>query len=659
MRVRAGVTVPPPQMPQMMMSRSAPRLLAAVLCAAVLVSGGCADRNPMALPDPLSPPPVSAGSLVCTADVGSGSLTCTAPPSAGAGYSAVILGGQGTYVRLASSGTHYDAPSATLRSDVTVENLSTQALGTADGVTPSPEGMRVFFAAPPTVTSGSGMVTVANADGTGTFTATGQAYFQYDGILSQGVTTAPKEWRFAVSGNVATFQFTVFISAPVRRETGWLQVRPLAPSLAVGDTQHLAAVARTVTGRAVDGGPIQWSTSDAAVATVDSAGVVTGVGPGTATVTATAGGRTGSAAVLVFTPSAGLPPPTVVWAGVESPTTRATGADTIWMEVEARGPGAAGALVWFSLQGPAGTPFITCTSATSPAGVARCGWVLPAGARSGVRRFAVQVISGGSRAVYNDMLLAAGAPALVNVLSPTEDTTAPVLTGFALSPDSVIAGGSINIAVTASDAGVGIARVDTHLRNPSTGQVYYCPATPPAGTLQSGTLSCQRSISPWAASGTWVIDSVFVSDANGLTLALGTSELQAAGFPTTFVVVEVDPDVTPPSLTALTLSRDTVTANGVDSITVTVSASDAKSGVSLLGVEFRKVGGTQTRYCSAPPFSSSPTLTTSCSFRFAAADAGSWRVSQVLLQDVALNGSTLSSAEVEAAGYQTEFTVTP
>ena len=44
---------------------------------------------------------------------------------------------------------------------------------------------------------------------------------------------------------------------------------------------------------------ITWSTSDANVATVDQTGLVRGVGPGSATITATSEGQSGTAAITV------------------------------------------------------------------------------------------------------------------------------------------------------------------------------------------------------------------------------------------------------------------------------------------------------------------------------------------------------------------------
>lgn len=76
-------------------------------------------------------------------------------------------------------------------------------------------------------------------------------------------------------------------------------VDPAEVEIEAGASCALTAV---VTPSGVAGGKVVWSTSDAEVATVDEAGLVLGVAPGSAVVTATAGGRTASCAVTVTPP---------------------------------------------------------------------------------------------------------------------------------------------------------------------------------------------------------------------------------------------------------------------------------------------------------------------------------------------------------------------
>src|SRR5437763_2937888 len=108
--------------------------------------------------------------ITCQASVSTGTLDCAASqPQATRGVSFdLVLGGQGALVRLASSGTAYNSGTQTFSSNVTVENLVSQSMNSADGTTPDAGGVKVFFNAGPTVTGGTGTVSVANATGTGT-----------------------------------------------------------------------------------------------------------------------------------------------------------------------------------------------------------------------------------------------------------------------------------------------------------------------------------------------------------------------------------------------------------------------------------------------------------------------------------------------------------
>ena len=266
----------------------------------------CSEAGGPVVPEPAAGPgPVELQRLECTGSTATATVTC-APAGAGAGgaSSAIVVGGQGTYVQLTSSNVSYDAGTELLSFDVTVGNLIPQTMGTADGTTPTAEGVRVFFASGPSVVGGGGSADVANEDGTATFTASGQPYFQYsgaqlgaDGLLSQNETSSAKQWQLSIPPDVS-FTFTLFVSADVRFPDGYIDVTPGVDTLVSGDAQALTGVVRSAVGNAL-GGTITWGTSDAGVATVDAAGNVTAVAPGTVTITATAGARTGSATLAV------------------------------------------------------------------------------------------------------------------------------------------------------------------------------------------------------------------------------------------------------------------------------------------------------------------------------------------------------------------------
>src|SRR5687768_8683064 len=82
-----------------------------------------------------------------------------------------------------------------------------------------------------------------------------------------------------------------------------VEVSAPAGDLLVGQTTQLSATARDEKGNALSNRAIDWTTSNASIATVSTTGLVTGVAAGQATITATSEGKTGSRTVNI------LPPP--------------------------------------------------------------------------------------------------------------------------------------------------------------------------------------------------------------------------------------------------------------------------------------------------------------------------------------------------------------
>lgn len=76
-------------------------------------------------------------------------------------------------------------------------------------------------------------------------------------------------------------------------------VSPESVSLAVSNTAQLAATVRATSGNVISGGDVSWRSSKPDVATVSSAGLVTALTAGNATVTATSSGTSGNASVSV------------------------------------------------------------------------------------------------------------------------------------------------------------------------------------------------------------------------------------------------------------------------------------------------------------------------------------------------------------------------
>ncbi len=78
-----------------------------------------------------------------------------------------------------------------------------------------------------------------------------------------------------------------------------VDVAPASASVAVGGTVQLTATAKNAEGEPLSGYTATWVTDAPQVATVSAAGLVTGVGAGPATITATIEGKSGTASVAV------------------------------------------------------------------------------------------------------------------------------------------------------------------------------------------------------------------------------------------------------------------------------------------------------------------------------------------------------------------------
>ena len=193
------------------------RLVACALAAAALAA--CTDQQPVAAvagDQPQAAPRNDAvQALDCTGSTRARTFSCK-PQGAGTGASAVLIGGQNSNVKLTSSNVSYDSQSEIFQFDVTVQDLMNEAIGTPDGTVQDPDGIQVFFAQGPTVTDGSGVITVANADGTGTFTNTNQPYFAYHEILANNAISQAKTWQLSMPSTVNTFTFTLYIETDVQ-----------------------------------------------------------------------------------------------------------------------------------------------------------------------------------------------------------------------------------------------------------------------------------------------------------------------------------------------------------------------------------------------------------------------------------------------------------
>ncbi len=124
--------------------------------------------------------------------------------------------------------------------------------------------------------------------------------------LAAGTTTIK-----ATSGSIfGSLGITVTSAAPA--PVASISLSLTSSSLAVGQTSQVTAVARDALSRILPGLTFIYTSSNTAVATVSSSGLVKALKTGTATISATSGGKVGSATMTVGSatppPSAPLPP---------------------------------------------------------------------------------------------------------------------------------------------------------------------------------------------------------------------------------------------------------------------------------------------------------------------------------------------------------------
>ena len=132
-----------------------------------------------------------------------------------------------------------------------------------------------------TVAWTSSSTTVATVDAAGLVTATG------NGTATISATAG------TVSGSAAV---------TVAQEVRGVEVLPAAETVSAGDTVRLTAEAWDPNGFAVPGVEFTWSSSDAAIATVDGSGLVLGIAEGAVTITAASPSVPGTAGITVAHP---------------------------------------------------------------------------------------------------------------------------------------------------------------------------------------------------------------------------------------------------------------------------------------------------------------------------------------------------------------------
>ncbi|HKW46195.1 MAG TPA: Ig-like domain-containing protein [Gemmatimonadaceae bacterium] len=147
-------------------------------------------------------------------------------------------------------------------------------------------------------------------------------------------------------------------------------------SIAVGGTTAATAVAVDSVGHQLSGRTITWSSSNTAIATVDSAGTVRGVGAGLTTIVALCEGKSGSASITV-TASPSPPPVATKLAVTTQPSTTAVSGQVLaqqpiiqLQDANSAAVSQAGVVVTVAIASGGGTLSGTTTATTNASGAA-------------------------------------------------------------------------------------------------------------------------------------------------------------------------------------------------------------------------------------------------------------------------------------------------
>ena len=235
---------------------------------------------------------------------------------------------------------------------------------------------------------------------------------------------------FGKQSNVVAGTTTVPVVASVA-------VTPSTATLNIGAKMSLAATVKDNNNNVMTGKPVAWTSSNTAIATIDSTGTITGVAAGAATFTATVAGISGTASVTV----AALPPSSV--SNLALAAINDTSATLTFTQVSNGAGGAASADIRYA---PAPIQWGSATSVTR----GTCATPVAGTAVGGTLTCTVLGLTPGT--AYNFELVTFRGTLNVNAVFGNQSnivagtTTAPVVASVAVTPSTA----TLNIGAKAS-----------------------------------------------------------------------------------------------------------------------------------------------------------------------------------------------------------------
>ena len=173
---------------------------------------------------------------------------------------------------------------------ITVTNIPVASVTVSPASASVPSGQTVQLTATVKDANGntlSGRVVTWTSSNTSVATVSGSGLVT-GGVAGSATITATSEGQSGTSAITVT-------SVPVASVT----VSPPSASVGVGQTVQLTATPKDANGNTLPGRVVTWSSGNTAAATVSSSGLVTGVAAGSATITATSEGQSGTSAITV------------------------------------------------------------------------------------------------------------------------------------------------------------------------------------------------------------------------------------------------------------------------------------------------------------------------------------------------------------------------
>jgi uncharacterized protein YjdB len=701
-------------------SRGLPLLLAAVLTAACGGDSGTGTEQP-----PVKQPVATVAVVAPGGEMRVGAaaqLTATPRDAAGnalTGRSIVWESTADAVATVSGDGTvTARAPGA-----VTIRATSEGKTGEAAlTITPRPVGT-VTVAAPPSIEAGATLqLSAAVADTAGgpltdreiawSSSNAAVATVSATGVVAGVAAGGPVTITATTGGKSGTAQITV-TPAPVAT----LAIEPGSATIQKGATVELRVIARDAAGNLLTGRAATLISSNAAVATIANTGVVTGVGEGSATITANVEGKSANAtitvipvpiATLAFVPdtasvevgqtvqlrvvgrdAAGneLPGRTVTLVAVNPEVARigadgvvtgvAAGTATIRASAEGRT-----ATATVTVRPPSvATVFVTPNPVTVPAGettqltaILRSAsgsqltgravtWSSSDPAKASVS--ATGVVTGIAAGSVTITATSEGKTGNAQVTVPAGDQSAPRLTSFSFAPaalDITSKPDTMRVTLGISDPVAGVGRMFAFAHSPSGKGFGINSCARVSGTDTNGTWRCEIILPVGAEPGTYTFREVLVEDQLGNRRSYSDADLRAAGYATTFQVTGGAADTTAPTLTSFSFAPSTIDVTSApDTLFVTMGIADAGTGVNRMFAFAYSPSGKGIGVNSCARVSGTDANGAwRCEIIFPrGSEGGTWTFREVLLDDNLGNRRSYAEADLRVSGYATTFQVTP